>query len=245
MTTGRWLGVGLLGAALVALGVLGARTGVAVGLIEWLRGAGALGVLVFAGVYVLGALLMLPGSVLTMGAGFVYGPLWGSVLVSPVSVVVALAGFAIARRGGRARVARWLGASRRLAAIDAAVGQRGLLVVVLLRLSPVLPFAALNYGLGLTRVRRRDYLLGSAIGMLPATILYVYLGAALTEAGQLTGSGATSTPLAQAALWAGLLATALVTIVITRQARRALAQLVPPDVAPDKLSSPSTSRSAA
>ena len=112
--------------------------------------------------------------------------------------------------------------NRTFRAIDDAVAKEGWKIVGLTRLSPVFPFTLLNYAFGLTRVSFRDYLLASWIGMIPGTILYVYVGSvgrAVTEAGERS--------TAQWVLFAvGLLATLLVTVVITRSAKRALAAMI-------------------
>lgn len=189
----------------------------------WIRSAGAAGVVVFAVVYVAAAVFMLPGSVLTLMAGFAFGPVWGTVLVSPVSVLAATLAFQLGRTVARERVASRAGGDLRFSAIDRAIGDQGFRVVALLRLSPVLPFNLLNYALGLTRVSLRDYVLASWIGMLPGTVLYVYLGSIATN---LSG-GSTSADagaMRTALYWGGLLATILATVLITRAARRALAE---------------------
>jgi uncharacterized membrane protein YdjX (TVP38/TMEM64 family) len=161
--------------------------------------------------------------VLTIGGGFAYGPLWGLVLVSPVSVLAATAAFLLGRTVARGWVTRRLGQDPRLAAIDAAVGLSGLKIVLLLRLSPVVPFNALNYLLGLTRVRLRDFILGSWIGMLPGTALYVYIGSLVTTASELASGSRPSTGFAGHALLAlGLAATLAVTVLLTRIAQRSL-----------------------
>ncbi|MGE3343489.1 MAG: TVP38/TMEM64 family protein [Vicinamibacterales bacterium] len=189
----------------------------------WIRSAGAAGVVVFAAVYVAAAVFMLPGSVLTLMAGFAFGPVWGTVLVSPVSVLAATLAFTLGRTVARARVASRAGGDPRFSAIDRAIGDQGFRVVALLRLSPVLPFNLLNYALGLTRVSLRDYVLASWIGMLPGTVLYVYLGSIATNLS--AGPASEGTDAARAALyWGGLLATIMATLLITRAARRALAE---------------------
>ena len=104
------------------------------------------------------------------------------------------------------------------------MGQNGFKIVFLLRLSPVFPFALLNYMLGLTGVKLRDYVLASATGMLPGTLLYVYFGSTVQTAAKLTSSSTTASgPWGQVFFWGGLVATAIVTVVVTRVARRALA----------------------
>jgi uncharacterized membrane protein YdjX (TVP38/TMEM64 family) len=199
----------------------------ALGLVEWMRGAGALGASIYAVAYVLATVVLLPGSVLTAGAGFAYGPLWGTVLVSPVSVIGATLAFVLGRTVARDWVSRRMTHHRRFAAIDDAIGTSGFKIVVLLRLSPVLPFNRLNYALGLTRVRLRDYVLGSFIGMLPGTFLYVYMGSLVTNASELlAGDRSRAGGWAQALYWGGLVATLIVTVLLTRKARSALNQAV-------------------
>lgn len=192
-------------------------------LADWIRGAGAPGVAVYALVYILATLLFLPGSLLTGAAGFAYGPLWGTLLVSPVSVAASALAFLLGRSVARRSVARRLERQPRFVAIDDAIGSGGFLIVLLLRLSPVLPFNLLNYALGLTRVRLRDYLLASLLGMLPGTLLYVYLGSLVTSASELLGGGPSARGAAGRMLyWGGLAATLAVTALITRLSRRAL-----------------------
>lgn len=200
-------------------GELGART---LQLLTWSRSAGWLGAVAYGLAYVAATVLLLPGSVLTLGAGFAWGPVLGVALVSPVSVLAATAAFALGRSLLRARVERRVGKSPRLAAIDRAIGEHGLKLVVLLRLSPVLPFNALNYALSATRVRLRDYVLGSAIGMLPATILYVYLGSLVTSGAELLSGHRPGSPAASFLYFGGLLATLAVVVLTTRIARAEL-----------------------
>jgi uncharacterized membrane protein YdjX (TVP38/TMEM64 family) len=195
-------------------------------LVEWIRSAGALGVASYAFAYIAATLLLLPGSVLTLGAGFAYGPLWGTLLVSPVSVAAATAAFVLGRSLLRARVSRRVAKYPRFAAIDKAVGDSGFKIVLLLRLSPVFPFNFLNYALGLTRVSLRSYVLASFIGMLPATFLFVYLGSLITNASQLTTGTERGGVWGQLLYWGGLAATLIATLFIARVAKKALARAV-------------------
>jgi uncharacterized membrane protein YdjX (TVP38/TMEM64 family) len=200
-------------------GELGPRT---LRLLEWSRGAGWLGAMVYGLAYVVATVLLLPGSVLTLGAGFAWGPVVGVAIVSPVSVLAATAAFALGRSLLRARVEKRIGDSAKLAAIDRAVGANGLKLVTLLRLSPILPFNALNYALSLTRVRLRDYVLGSAVGMFPATILYVYLGSLVTNGAELLAGRPAGNAATGVLYWGGLLATLAVVVLTTRLARAEL-----------------------
>lgn len=192
---------------------------------EWLRalqqrvdGMGAAGALLYGAIYVVGVLLFVPGSVLTIGAGLLFGLLWGSVVVSIAATLASALAFLIARHVMRGQMERLSKSNKRFAAIDAAIREKGWKVVALLRLSPLVPYSLSNYLYGLTSVSFWPYVLASWAGMLPGTVLYVYLGAAGKAA---TGDKSFGE---WALLGAGLVATAAVTIMLTRTARRQLKQ---------------------
>jgi uncharacterized membrane protein YdjX (TVP38/TMEM64 family) len=193
----------------------------AASLVSWIRGAGTTGVVVFVVAYVVSALLLLPGSALTLGAGFAYGPVWGTILVVPTSMLAAMLAFLVARHGGRGRIARRIERDPRFAAIDRAIGGAGFKIVCLLRLSPVFPYSILNYALGLSAVQSRHYVTASFAGMLPGTILYVYLGSAITSATEL-GEAPAASSLGTWIYWAGLVCTIASVVVTTRVARSAI-----------------------
>jgi uncharacterized membrane protein YdjX (TVP38/TMEM64 family) len=223
-TTKYGLSVIVVGALVAAFLLLPVNRWV-LDLVEWIHAAGALGVVAYAIVYVLATIFLLPGALLTAGAGFAYGPAWGTVLVSPVSVLAATLAFVLGRSVAREWVARRMHAHPRFTAVDRAIGESGFKIVFLLRLSPIFPFNLLNYALGLTRVTLRDYVLASFLGMLPGTLLYVYLGSLVTSASELASGGRPSAGAwGQVLYWGGLVATLVVTLVITRIARRALRQ---------------------
>lgn len=183
---------------------------------------GFAGIALFVLAYSLAAILLVPGSALTIGAGVVYGLWWGFVAVSAGSTLGAAGGFLVARYLARARVERWADANPRFAVIDRAVGREGWVIVLLTRLSPVFPYTLLNYLYGLTRVPFGSYILASWLGMMPGTLLYVYLGFAGRALAQAAAGQAKRAP-AEYALWTvGLLATIAVTLYVTRLARRAL-----------------------
>ncbi len=196
-------------------------------LVETIRGSGAAGVAIFAMAYVAAAILLLPGSVLTAGAGFAYGPVWGTLLVSPGSVAAATLAFVLGRTAARGWIARRLAGNARFAAIDEAIGESGFKIVLLLRLSPLFPFNLLNYSLGLTRVSLRDYVVASTLGMLPGTVLFVYLGSIVTSASELASGGREAAGASWTILyWGGLAATLGATWLVTRIARRALSRAI-------------------
>ena len=198
--------------------------------LAWIEAAGPVGPLVFFGLYIAACVFMLPGSILTLGAGAVFGVVNGFLLVSLSSTAGATAAFLVGRYLARNLVARRIAGNATFAAMDEAVATAGWKIVGLARLSPVFPFNLLNYAFGLTRVSLRDYVLASWIGMIPGTVMYVYLG---SLAGSLADLGAkeagrTRTSAEWALYLVGLIATVTVTVVITRIARRALNRRIDP-----------------
>jgi uncharacterized membrane protein YdjX (TVP38/TMEM64 family) len=163
--------------------------------------------------------LFLPGSVLTLGAGAVFGVVWGSVYVSVASTLGATCAFLVGRHFARDAILRQTAGNERFAALDRAVAAEGWKIVGLTRLSPVFPFALLNYAFGLTQVKLGQFVLASWLGMMPGTVLYVYLGSLAQAA-----AGERTRTTGEWALYVvGLLATIAVTVMLTRVARRALA----------------------
>ena len=169
------------------------------------------------------AVLLVPGTILTLGTGFLLGLGWGIAVVSAGSTLGATAAFLVGRRLGRDWVRQRVGEHEIVRGIDGAIAKEGFKVVLLLRLSPLVPYNALNYALSLTGVRLRDYFLGSWLGMLPGTALYVGLGAG---ARSLTAAmtGGVTRPAAWVVLCAaGLVASGVAVWLVARAARRALA----------------------
>lgn len=185
----------------------------------WVRSLGAVGPVIFAAVYAVGTVLFVPGSVMTIAAGVIFG-LWAIPVVSVGATVGAALAFLVARYLARQSVARYAEENGRFQAIDKAVGEQGGKLIGLLRLSPVIPFNVSNYFYGLTKVGFWPYVLATWLGTLPGTCLYVYLGAA-GKAG--LGGGQRSHSVAEYVfLGVGLLATVIVTVIITRISRKAL-----------------------
>ena len=190
------------------------------GALDWTAAAGLAGQAAFVGLYVLACVAFLPGSALTLGAGAAFGLGRGFILVSIGSTAGAWASFLIGRHLLRDWMSRKLEKVPAFSAISGAVGKEGWKVVLLTRLSPVLPFNLLNYGYGLTTVGLGEYTLASWIGMMPGTFLYVYLGAAAGEAAR---CGSRARTRAEWALYAGgLAATAVAAWRVGRTAKRAL-----------------------
>jgi uncharacterized membrane protein YdjX (TVP38/TMEM64 family) len=195
--------------------------------LEWVQGIGPWGAVVFAAVYVPAAVLFVPGSLLTLVAGFVFGLAKGMVIVSLGSTAGAAAAFVLARHFAREWVGRRLASRPNLAAIGRAVEIEGFKIVLLTRLSPALPFNLLNYAFGLTAVSFKTYILASWIGMLPGTLMYVYLGSAAKSLATLLSGEAPQSAGRQALFALGLVATVAVAVIVTRTARRALKEIVP------------------
>jgi uncharacterized membrane protein YdjX (TVP38/TMEM64 family) len=166
--------------------------------------------------------LLVPGSVLTIGAAGIFS-FWKALAVVVIGANLgALGAFWLTRTFLRERVVQWAAANPKFTALDRAIGREGFKMVLLARLSPVFPFTLLNYLLGLTTVRMSSYVLANLIGMLPGTFLYVYIGATARDA---LSAGSSSVGRWQLVLRiAGLLATVAVVVLITRTAKRALAQ---------------------
>jgi uncharacterized membrane protein YdjX (TVP38/TMEM64 family) len=217
--TPRWLtALALLG--LCALAVLGAtQLDRMVLLLEWVRSAGPQGLLVFAAVYLLCTLLMAPASFLQGSAGFLFGPGLGFVIASAASVACGGVAFVLGRTVLRDVVARRVANDPRFASIDNAIGEGGLYLVVLLRLSPLSPFNIFNYGLGLTRVSTREFLLGTWIGSIPAVFLYSYLGSTVGSLADLAEGQSTANPTAQVLV---LACTLVASVLVARFAQKAL-----------------------
>ena len=190
--------------------------------LTWAAAHGEGSALLFLALYVLATVCLVPGLILTLAAGAIFGLARGVALVSAGSVLGASAAFFIGRTFAREWTQQRIAAWPRFRALDGALGERGFWIVLLTRLSPLLPFNLLNYAYGVTAVRARDYVVASWLGMLPATVLYVYAGSAATNLAQAL-SGRVRTGRTGTVLWiVGLAATVAVTALVTRLARRQL-----------------------
>jgi len=196
--------------------------------IQWVRNFGVAGSLLYGAVYVIAAVLFVPASPMTAAAGFIYGPLLGTLIVSPASVLGATLAFLISRHLARDWAAAKMEKYPQFPVIDRAIEKNGFKVVLLLRLQLVIPYNLLNYALGLTRIRLRDFLIATWIGMLPATFLYVYLGSVAQNVSDLLGGRLPHSALRTALFWSGLAATILFAWYIGRVSRRALQQELGP-----------------
>lgn len=227
---GRWLGlVGLTGGL---VGLLGQRSGPLLGLaLMGLEDLGPLGGLGFIALYNLATVCCVPASVLMLGGGAIYGVGWGSVYGVGAALLGATVAFLIGRYGARRWVGRHLSHHPQLyaqfQALDLAVTRSGLKIVLLSRLSPLLPFNLLNYAFGLTRISLRDYVLGS-LGLIPGTVVYVYVGSLAGELATLDSSTTMTSGLGWAIRVGGLAATVAMMYWTAQVAQAALRDAAPP-----------------
>ncbi|MHC5933621.1 TVP38/TMEM64 family protein [Nostoc sp.] len=194
--------------------------------LQWIDSLGTLGAIAFIALYIIATVAFFPGSILTLGAGVIFGAVWGSLYVFIGATLGATAAFLVGRYLARGWVAGKIADNKKFAAIDQAVGREGLKIVLLTRLSPIFPFNLLNYAFGITGVSLKDYFIGS-VGMIPGTIMYVYIG---SLAGNLAMIGTEAQPTNPTLQWTirilGLIATVAVTVYVTQIARKALEEEV-------------------
>lgn len=195
-------------------------------LLEWIDRLGIGGYFVFILVYILASILLLSGAILTLGAGAIYGLVKGSILVMIASNLAAIASFLTGRYLARGWVNKLINQKPSFKAIDESVAKDGWKIVGLTRLSPLFPFVFLNYAFGLTQISLKDYFLSSCIGMLPGTILYVYIGSLAGNLATLGTTGREKTPIEWTLYMVGLVATVAVTVYVTQIAKKALNQQI-------------------
>ena len=192
--------------------------------LHWIQGLGSLGGFVFILLYIIATILLIPGSILTLGAGVVFGVIWGSIYVLVGAVIGETAAFLLGRYITRDWISHKIAQNKTFAALNQALNREGLKIILLTRLSPIFPFSLLNYAFGVTGISLRDYFFGS-VGMIPMTITYVYLG---SLAGDLANINAASQLVNTELQWIikiiGLVATVAATFYLTRIARQALAK---------------------
>ena len=184
------------------------------------------GAIAFIILYILATIAFVPGSLLTLGAGVVFGVFFGSLYVFIGATLGAIAAFLVGRYFARDWIAQKIAGNQKFKAIDQAVGKEGFKIVLLTRLSPIFPFFLLNYAYGVTGVSLKDYAIAS-VGMIPGTIMFVYIG---SLAGNLATLGTQTQTVNPVLEWTiriiGFLATVAVTLYVTKLARKALDEAV-------------------
>jgi uncharacterized membrane protein YdjX (TVP38/TMEM64 family) len=195
--------------------------------LAWISGLGPLGPVIFVGLYILACVFLLPGAILTLGAGAVFGFAQGAVAASVGATLGATCAFLVGRYLARDWVAGRIAGNDRFRAVDEAVAREGWKIVLLTRLSPAFPFNILNYAFGLTKVRLKHYFFASWVGMIPGMFMYVYIGSLAGDLASL-GAGNNERSLGEWIMYGvGLAATVVVTVFITRLAREALNKRIP------------------
>jgi uncharacterized membrane protein YdjX (TVP38/TMEM64 family) len=197
--------------------------------LTWIAQLNAWGAIAFIIIYNLATVLFIPGSLLTLGGGVIFGVFWGSIYVFIAATMGATIAFLIGRYLSRDWVAKKIADYPQFQAIDRAVAQSGFKIVLLTRLSPLFPFNLLNYAFGITKVSLKDYILGS-IGMIPGTIMYVYIGSLAGDIAMIGSGNVPTNSQVETAQWLiriiGFVATVTITIYITRIAKKALQESV-------------------
>ena len=202
-------------------------------LFEFIGGLGRWGPVALGGFYAVSCVFLIPASIPTLAAGFLFGVLTGSITAMVGGTAGAVAAFWIGRLAANGRTGHRTGRNRWLSALNDAAGEQGFKIVLLSRLSPIFPYAILNYAFGLTKVPFRHYVPGTVIGVLPSMVMYVYVGAGLRSLADIAtyarGEGQT-TPALRAFFWAGLVVTIAVTFLLTHMAQAALRKAAPEGV---------------
>jgi uncharacterized membrane protein YdjX (TVP38/TMEM64 family) len=187
--------------------------------------SGVWGPVVLGVFYVVCCVFLVPGSIPTLAAGYLFGVAIGSVTAILGSTVGACAAFLVGRTMARGWIARRIARRRRFTAIDRMIGRHGFKIVLLSRLSPISPFIVLNYLFSLTKVSFWEYTWGSLIGMIPGTVMFVYFGAglrSLAEVAAYAEGRIPPTPAERVAFWAGLAVAVGITVLLARLAHASL-----------------------
>jgi uncharacterized membrane protein YdjX (TVP38/TMEM64 family) len=184
---------------------------------QYVKGLGFAGYVLYALVYAVCCVLFVPASVLTLGAGAIYGLGTGTAVVLVGATLGATLSFLLARTVMRKRIEGMTAGNAKFQALDRAIGKEGAKIVFLVRLAPVFPFTYINYAFGLTGVKTLPYVVASFFGMIPGTFAYVYLGSA--AAGAASGEADTTKKIVQIA---GAVVALVVTIFVARVATRAI-----------------------
>ena len=192
--------------------------------LKWTESLGYLSGLAFIALYIISTIAFIPATILTLGAGVVFGVGLGSLYVFVGATLGAIASFLIGRYLVRDWIGKKIAGNEKFVAIDQAVAHSGLKIVLLTRLSPLFPFNLLNYAFGITGVSLQDYAIAS-VGMLPATVLYVYIGSLASDVARIGTDNQSTDTIKWVIRIIGFIATVAVTIYATRLARNAIAEL--------------------
>ena len=193
-----------------------------IAVLDWVHSLGGWGFIMVGVLYVLACLLFAPGSILALMMGFLFGVPLGTLAVCLSANLGECAAFLIGRTLGRDWIVRKTSGNPKFTILNEAVGKDAFKLVLLLRLHPMLPFNILNYALGLTKISFRDYALATFVGMLPESLMLVYVGSATTSLLAAATGDTESGPVGHFFFWTGLAATIGVAVLATRIAQRGL-----------------------
>ena len=207
------LGIAVVAGLIIAARLVPVSAGIAA-LQTWVRGAGPSWYVVYALVYAIAGLFF-SSLVLSLGAGALFGPFAGTLVVLAGATAAATIAFLLARTVLRARIERMVASRRDFAAVDRAVTREGAKIVFLVRLAAIFPFLFVNYAFGLTGIKTSAYVVATLIGMIPTTVAFVYLGSA-------GAALATQTATSRIVTLAGAVVALLVSIWIARLASAAI-----------------------
>jgi uncharacterized membrane protein YdjX (TVP38/TMEM64 family) len=193
-------------------------------LTEWLkhfqtyvRGLGALGYILYIAVYAVCVVAFVPASILTLGAGAIFGFAGGTIVVVIGATIGATLAFLLARTVMRKRIEAMTATNPKFRALDRAIANEGMKIVFLVRLAVVFPFTYINYAFGLTAIPLWRYVLATFLGIIPATAAFVFASSAATHAATTSTSSITKTVYI-----AGAVIAIIVSVLIGRIATRAI-----------------------
>ncbi len=169
------IGLTLLVAAIVLIKMLPTDEWLAA-VQNYVQGLGVTGWVVYALVYAVCCVFFVPATILTLGAGVIFGIGKGGVIVVFGATLGATLSFLLARTVLRERVETMTSGNAKFRALDKAIEREGAKIVFLIRLAPIFPFTYINYAFGLTGVRTLPYTLATFFGIMPGTFAFVYLG---------------------------------------------------------------------
>jgi uncharacterized membrane protein YdjX (TVP38/TMEM64 family) len=228
----KYIGIAVIIAALIASTQLINLQEILTNTLQWINDLGPSAAIVFIIIYMVATVFFFPASILTLGAGIIFDIFFGSLYVFIAASIGASLAFLVGRYIARGWVEKRIEGNPRFKAIDQAVAEEGMKIVLLTRLSPIFPFNLLNYAYGLTKVTFQDYVIGT-LGILPGTIMYVYVGSLAKDLATLGSEEVTAPSEIQ---WAiriiGFIATVAVTVYVTKIAKKALAQRVETEAEP-------------
>lgn len=198
-----------------------------VALMDYMRGAGVKGVLAFLAAQSAAALMLTPIWLMSGIAGYVYGFKYGLLIALPGTALAASATFGVGRLLSGGSLDRLAASNARVAAVSRLAEQQGLKITILLRATPVMPQNLMGYLLATTKLRFWHFALGTAIGLVPATVVHAYLGSIVDDAVSLV-QGKTELPgvLSQVVVAISVLLTVTMMLLVARLAKKELEKVL-------------------